>query len=215
MIFTKEADFESALIQQLSNHGWEAECIEYPTEEALVKNWADIIYKNNCSPDKLDKYPLTESEMNQILMQIKMLKSPAMINDWINGKVVTIKRDNPDDMMHLGKNVSLKIFDRNEIASGQSVYQIVRQPQFKSLNDVSRDRRGDVMLLINGMPVIHIELKRSGVPVDFAINQIDLYNRRGMFSGLFSLIQIFVAMTPEETVYFANPGNRETLKSEF
>ena len=44
MIFTKEADFESALIQQLSNHGWESECIEYPTEEALVKNWADIIY---------------------------------------------------------------------------------------------------------------------------------------------------------------------------
>ena len=51
MIFTKESDFELALIQQLSNHGWEAECIEYPTEEALVKNWADIIYKNNCSPD--------------------------------------------------------------------------------------------------------------------------------------------------------------------
>ena len=215
MIFTKESDFELALIQQLSNHGWEAECIEYPTEEVLVKNWADIIYKNNCSPDKLDKYPLTDSEMNQILMQIKMLKSPAMINDWINGKVVTIKRDNQDDAMHLGKNVSLKIFDRNEIASGQSVYQIARQPQFKGLNDVSRDRRGDVMLLINGMPVIHIELKRSGIPVDFAINQIDLYNRRGLFSGLFALIQIFVAMTPEETVYFANPGNGEALKSEF
>ena len=128
MIFTKESDFELALIQQLSNHGWEAEYIEYPTEEALVKNWADIIYKNNCSPDKLDKYPLTDSEMNQILMQLKMLKSPAMINDWINGKVVTIKRDNQDDTIHLGKNVSLKIFDRNEIASGQSVYQIVRQP---------------------------------------------------------------------------------------
>lgn len=68
------------------------------------------------------------------------------------------------------------------------------------------DRRGDVLLLINGMPVIHIELKRSGIPVSQAINQIEKYSIEGIFSGLFSLIQIFVAMEPEETKYFTNPG---------
>lgn len=62
------------------------------------------------------------------------------------------------------------------------------------------------MLLINGMPVIHIELKRSGVSVFQAANQIEKYSNEGTFTGLFSLVQIFVAMEPEETVYFANPG---------
>lgn len=68
------------------------------------------------------------------------------------------------------------------------------------------DRRGDLMLLINGMPVIHIELKRSGVPVSQAYNQIEKYSFEGVFTGLFSLVQVFVAMNPEETRYFANPG---------
>ena len=63
------------------------------------------------------------------------------------------------------------------------------------------------MLLINGMPLIHIELKKSGIPVSQACNQIEKYAHEGIFSqGLFSLVQIFVAMNPEETLYFANPG---------
>lgn len=68
------------------------------------------------------------------------------------------------------------------------------------------DRRGDLLLLINGMPVIHIELKKTGVPVSQAYNQIQKYSREGIFSGFFSLVQIFVAMEPAEALYFANPG---------
>ena len=102
--------------------------------------------------------------------------------------------------------MSLKIYDRHEIAAGQSRYQIVRQPQFARKASVAQDRRGDLLLLINGMPVIHIELKRGGVPVSQACNQIEKYAAEGMFSGLFSLVQIFVAMQPDEAVYFANPG---------
>ena len=62
------------------------------------------------------------------------------------------------------------------------------------------------MLLINGMPVFHIELKKSGVPVSEACHQIEKYAHEGVFTGLFSLVQVFVAMNPEETLYFANPG---------
>jgi len=62
------------------------------------------------------------------------------------------------------------------------------------------------MLLINGMPVIHCELKRSGVNVSQAYHQIQKYAHEGVFSGLFSLVQIFIAMEPNETIYFANPG---------
>lgn len=65
------------------------------------------------------------------------------------------------------------------------------------------------MLLINGMPVIHMELKKSGVSIKRACNQIEKYAAEGIFTGLFSLVQIFVAMNPEETVYFANPGRKD------
>lgn len=110
-----------------------------------------------------------------------------------------------DGIMTIGKEVSLKIYDRREIAFGSSRYQIVRQPIFKTAPRLN-DRRGDLMLLINGMPVIHIELKKSGIPVSNAYNQIEKYAHEGVFTGLFSLIQVFVAMEPAEAVYFANPG---------
>ena len=71
------------------------------------------------------------------------------------------------------------------------------------------------MLLINGMPVIHVELKRSGVGVSEAIFQINKYLHEGVFTGLFSLVQIFVAMSPEETVYFASPGNDKEINEKF
>jgi type I restriction enzyme R subunit len=119
---------------------------------------------------------------------------------------VAITRDNPEDTLHLGKEISLKIYDRHEIAAGQSRYQIVQQPRFEKKSKILNDRRGDLMLLINGMPVIHIELKRKDVPLSHAYNQIEKYSSEGVFSGLFSLIQVFVAMKPDETVYFANPG---------
>ena len=88
------------------------------------------------------------------------------------------------------------------------------QPIFKT-SGIFNDRRGDILLLINGMPVIHIELKKTGIPVSQAANQIEKYSREGAFRGIFSLIQIFVAMTPEETVYFSNPGEENKFNSNY
>ena len=206
MVFNKESDFEAALIRILSEKGWEKEVLKNYSEQDLLRNWADILFENNRGIDRLNDYPLTDSEMQQILEQIEVLRTPLKLNGFINGKSVSIVRDNPDDKLHFGKEVSLKIYDRREIAAGQSRYQIVQQPKFPSKSPLLNDRRGDLMLLINGMPVIHIELKKSGVPVIQAYHQIEKYSREGIFSGLFSLVQIFVAMEPDETVYFANPG---------
>ena len=206
MTFQKEADFEEALIKVLADKGWEKEVIKNPTEQDLIRNWAKILYDNNRGIDRLNNYPLTDGEMQQIIEQITELRTPLKLNGFINGKTVSIKRDNPDDKLHFGTEISLKIYDRREIAAGQSRYQIVQQPVFPSKSKMLNDRRGDLMLLINGMPVIHIELKRSGVPVSQAYNQIEKYSYEGVFTGLFSLVQVFVAMNPEETRYFANPG---------
>ena len=215
MTFKYESDFEETLINLLSNKGWEKDVIKYPTESELLQNWANILFDNNRGIDRLNNYPLTEGEMQQILEQINSLRTPIKLNEFINGKTVSIKRDNPDDLEHLGKEVSLKIYDRREIAAGQSRYQIVQQPVFPSKSKILNDRRGDLMLLINGMPVIHIELKKSGVPVSQACNQIEKYSKEGIFTGLFSLVQVFVAMTPNETRYFANPGPDGRFNSDY
>ena len=206
MVFNKESDFEEALIKILSEKGWEKEVLKNYSEQDLLQNWANILFENNRDIDRLNDYPLTDGEMQQILEQIKNLRTPLKLNGFINGKSVSVIRDNPEDKLHFGKEVSLKIYDRREIAAGQSRYQIVQQPKFPTKSKILNDRRGDLMLLINGMPVIHIELKKSGVPVSQAYHQIEKYSGEGIFSGLFSLVQIFVAMEPNETVYFANPG---------
>ena len=206
MTFDRESDFEEAIIRLLGENGWEKKVLRHPTEKDLIRNWADILYENNRSIDRLNDYPLTEGEMQQILEQVAALRTPLRLNGFINGRTVTITRDNPDDSLHFGKEISLKIYDRMEIAAGQSRYQIVQQPEFSTKSPVLRDRRGDLMLLINGMPVIHIELKKGSVPVSKAYYQIEKYAHEGIFTGIFSLIQVFFAMTPNETVYFANPG---------
>lgn len=215
MSFTQEADFEEAVIRILSEHGWEKTVLKNYTEDQLKQNWANILFENNRGIDRLNDQPLTESEMQQILEQINTLRTPLKLNGFINGHHVTIKRDNHADTLHCGREVSLKIYDRREIAAGQSRYQIVQQPKFTTRSLMLGDRRGDLMLLINGMPVIHLELKRTGIPVSQACRQIEKYSAEGVFSGLFSLIQIFVAMTPEETVYFANPGREGRFNPDY
>ena len=215
MPYSDEARFEHDLITLLFDKGWERKVLKYPTEEDLIRNWAEILFENNRKRDRLNDYPLTKGEMQQILEQITELRTPLRLNGFINGRVITIVRDNPLDKEHFGKEVSLKIYDRMEIAAGQSRYQIAEQPVFKSKSKMLNNRRGDLMLLINGMPVIHIELKSSSVPISQACNQIEKYAYEGIFTGLFSLIQVFVAMTPEETLYFANPGPEGTFNKAY
>ena len=214
MVFKTEAEFEEALIAALKNKGWD-EVIKYPTEEDLIRNWAEILFMNNKQIDHLNNVPLTESEMSQLMEKILADRTPAKLNEFINGKTTSIIRDNPEDKLNYGKAVTLDIYDRDEIAAGKSKYQIVQQPIFKSKSKILNDRRGDLMLLINGMPVIHIELKKSGVSVSQAYHQIEKYSHEGIFSGIFSLVQVFVAMNPEETVYFANPGPDGIFNEDF
>lgn len=213
--FEKEAEFEKAMIAALQSYGWEKQVLYCPTEQDLIQNWADILFENNRDIDRLNDCPLVKEEMDELLEQIRTLRTPLALNGFINGGTVSITRKNEKDTLHYGKEVSLKIYDRMEIAAGQSRYQIVEQPLFPRHEKVLQDRRGDLMLLINGMPVFHIELKRSGVDVQEAVNQIQKYAHEGVFTGLFSLVQVFVAMNPEKALYFANPGPDGKFNADF
>jgi type I restriction enzyme R subunit len=205
--YSRETEFEAAVIYELRQRGWgELEVIKCPSEADLLANWKQILFENNRGKDRLNEIPLTDGEMQQVMEQIVALRTPLKLNGFINGKTVAVTRDNPADTLHFGKEVSLKVYDRHEIAAGQSRYQIAQQPRYARVSELQHDRRGDLLLLINGMPVIHIELKKSGVPVSQAYNQIQKYAREGVFTGLFSLVQIFAAMEPREALYFANPG---------
>lgn len=216
MSYSSESQFETDLIRSLvEEKGWKDGVLQYKNEKELIQNWADIIYENNRSVDRLGDFPVTAGEMQQIMEQIKALREPYKLNGFINGGSVQITRDNEADTHNFGKIVSLKIFDRNEIAAGRTRYQIARQPVFNARNDIYPDRRGDFCLLINGMPLIHVELKKSGIPISKAQYQIRKYLHEGVFTGLFSLVQIFVAMNPEECVYFANPGQTDKFSEKF
>lgn len=222
MTYTDELLFEKDLINILvKDKSWNAGVLHNPTEEDLIENWRKILTNHNIDKDTLNGCPLTRSEMQQIINQINACKTPAKVNEFINGETVSIVRDNEDDQLHYGKTVSLRMFKREEIAGGNSVYQIAEQPIFNARQSILPNRRGDLMLLINGMPLFHIELKRSGTSgskVDEACYQIEKYLHEGIFTGIFGLVQIFVAMTPEETLYFANPGyiaNENSVNRDF
>ena len=110
-------------------------------------------------------------------------------------------------MENYGKEVTLKIYDRKEIAAGDSRYQIVQQPKFPTASPLLNNRRGDLMLLINGMPVVHIELKRPAVDVSQAANQIEKYAKgEGIFlTRPLSLVQIFRGYEPRRNPIFCQP----------
>lgn len=132
MVFEQEAAFETALISLLTEkYGWEPEILRYKTEEDLIQNWKQILFENNRDVDRLNDVPLTASEMQQILDQIARLRTPLKLNGFINGKTVAIKRDNPADELHCGKEVSLKIYDRQEIAAGKAAIRLSSSRYFR------------------------------------------------------------------------------------
>ena len=100
MTFASEADFEEALIQVLTNKGWEKTVIKHSTEADLLKNWANILFENNNTIDRLNNCPLTDSEMQQIIEKIIVARTPLKLNGFINGKTVSALwlRDKPKNL---------------------------------------------------------------------------------------------------------------------
>lgn len=216
MTFEQEAAFEAALINLLTEkYGWEPEILRYKKEEDLIQNWKQILFENNRDVDRLNDVPLTDGEMQQILDQITRLRTPLKLNGFINGKTVAVKRDNPADELHFGKEVSLKIYDRQEIAAGQSRYQIAEQPVFKARSSVLPNRRGDFMLLINGMPLIHCELKRSGVDVSQAYNQIENMHMREFSLDCLLLCRFLLLCSRMKQSIFQIPVRTESSTKTF
>lgn len=203
-----ESIIEKRLIDQLCSD--ESQWTYRPdirNERQLWDNFKYILEQNNKA--KLKDIPLSESEFAKIKNDV----SHASFYDagkWLvgeNGKVyVHVQRGN--------ETLHLVVMNNEHIAGGTSVYEVINQYQaFKSEEDErGNDRRFDVTLLINGIPLIHIELKNKEHSYMDGYRQIKKYISEGKFHGIFSNVQMFVVSNAVDTKYFSAARDTELNK---
>ena len=198
--FDDELKLEKDLINQLvTDKGqWTYEPA-IKTHEDLWNNFRRILETNNKSV--LADYPLTESEFRQIqnAMTFPSFYEAGKFLVGENGVAkVSVQREDA----RLG-TVRLVVFKREDVAGGSSVYQVINQFVAPKTMGLDRDARFDVSLLINGIPLIQIELKKRSVSHMDAYNQIKNYIATDKYRGLFSCLQCFVISNGSTTRYIA------------
>ena len=212
-----EQNFEADFIALLQQSGWEKQVLKNYTVEDLIANWRQILFERNRA--LLHGVPLSDDEMQQVLDGLRQYAdTPVKANHFLNSaeRGLPIRRDrDSEDTAHAGKEVYLDLFRAREIAGGSSRYQIAEQTKFVSTHPNYPDRRGDITLLIDGIPVIQIELKASGVDVFEATTQLQKYTQENIFKGFMGLVQVFWAISPEDALYFANPGSHDRFHPAF
>jgi len=181
------------------------------TEEDLWGNFRYILEQNN--KERLNGENLSDAEFEQVKNQLQF-SSFYKAGEWLvgeNGKVqVHVQRDT--------ERLHLVVMNHEHIAGGSSVYEVINQySALKSDDDKAiprRDRRFDVTLMINGLPMIHIELKNKQHSYMDGFWQIKKYIGEGKFTGIFSAVQMFVISNGVDTKYFSAAGDTE-LNSKF
>lgn len=198
--FEPELNIEEHLIQQLTEKQsqWTLRD-DIRTMQDLWKNFRRILVLNN--KELFDEHPLTDLEFLQIQDQLRF---PTFYDaaKWLMGENGIARLRVQREDAALG-TVYPVVFKRVDIAGGSSVYEVVHQIEFPRKEQMNRDRRGDVTLLINGLPMIHIELKNRHHPYKEAFNQIKKYLKEGVFRDIFSTLQMFVVSNGSDTRYIA------------
>ncbi|MCL2194658.1 MAG: HsdR family type I site-specific deoxyribonuclease [Oscillospiraceae bacterium] len=200
----KEAQIEKSFLDILTHreNQWTYRD-DIKTETALWTNLRAHINRINVA--RLDGVPLTDKEFEQLKVEFKRLTATTFgASQWLRGEngvaAINIERENVEQ-----GSVSLVLFSNKEIAGGISSYEVVNQIK----PDAGSDIRGDVTLLINGLPMIHIELKAESAKDGYmqAFEQIKRYAEAGFFDGIYATTQIFVISNKVSTKYFARPGS--------
>ena len=202
-----ESMIEKKLIEQLvyGESQWTYR-EDLKTEADLWANFKYILEQNN--KDRLNGEPLSDSEFEQVKNQLQF-SSFYKAGEWLvgeNGKVqVHVQRDT--------EKLHLVVMNHEHIAGGSSVYEVINQYSSLKTDDdpmaAARDRRFDVTLLINGLPMIHIELKNKQHSYMDGFWQIKKYIGEGKFTGIFSAVQMFVISNGVDTKYFSAASDTE------
>ncbi len=207
-----ESTIENKLIEQLAygDSQWTYRK-DLKTEDDLWANFRYILEQNN--KDRLNGEHLSDAEFEQVKNQLQF-SSFYKAGEWLvgeNGKVqVHVQRGTA--------RLHLVVMNHEHIAGGSSVYEVINQYSALKTDEESkapmRDRRFDVTLLINGIPMIHIELKNKQHSYMDGFWQIKKYIGEGKFTGIFSAVQMFVISNGVNTKYFSAASDME-LNSKF
>jgi len=194
--YQSEAELEQAFIEQLELQAYEYLAIF--SEEGLKKNLRKQL-------EKLNDYTFSDSEWEQFF--VGELANP---NQSIIEKTTTIQEDHIKNLTRDDGTVkNIYLLDKQRIHNNS--LQVINQ---YAVDDGKRPNRYDVTVLVNGLPLVHIELKRRGVAIQEAFNQIHRYQRESFWasSGFFEYVQLFVISNGTHTKYYSNTIRSEHLK---
>ncbi|WP_282192819.1 type I restriction endonuclease subunit R, partial [Romboutsia ilealis] len=193
MSYQSEAQLEDNLIKQLAKQGFNK--VKIANEEELKNNFRNELFEHNKS--KLNNQPFTDKEFERILRHVegKSVFQSAMI---LRDKFILEREDSSE--------VYIEFFDSKNWCKNR--FQVTNQTTVVG----KYTNRYDVTILINGLPLVQIELKRRGLDLKEAFNQINRYKKHS-YQGLYRYLQIFVVSNGVDTKYFAN-SDKEILFSQ-
>ena len=193
--YQSEAALEKEFIHQLEKQAYEY--ITFPSEEALVANLRTQL-------ETLNHYSFTDSEWERFFTE-----KIARRNDSILEKTRRIQEDHIQVLVRdSGESKNIRLIDKERIHNNR--LQVTHQYR---VENGAHDSRYDVTILVNGLPLVHVELKRRGVALKEAFNQINRYQRDSFWAGtgLFDYVQVFVISNGTHTKYYSNTTRRDHI----
>jgi len=186
--YQSEASLERAFLHGLGEQGYEYLSIN--NEQDLIKNLRKQL-------EIVNKYKFSDSEWDSFFNGILANKNEGMIE-----KTKKIQTDHIQNLIRDdGSTFNIRLIDKNNIHN--NTVQVLNQYEQA---EGTRPNRYDVTILVNGFPLVHVELKRRGIPIREAFNQINRYQRESFWAGcgLYEYIQIFVISNGTNTKYYSN-----------
>ena len=201
-----EKTYQENFVAELAKFKWQTPDFlngnqQKVTVQSLIDNWRSEL--NRLNNDQLEGIPLTDGEFAQVMSKVGQISNSyeaakALAMEEGKGKIDGIYRDSHPQVTR--KQITLTIFKKAEVRGGESSYQVAREVETPNGN------RFDIVLLINGLPLINIEQKRTDKSIDEAFGQFQRYYRDGEYTNNFmAFSQMMVVTTEIETRYFATP----------
>ena len=197
--YQSEAALEQEFIRLLCELGY---------ERLTIHKEADLIANLRTQLEKLNDYRFTDGEWKRFWDEVL-----ANTNSGILEKTRLIQEDYVQVLRRdTGESKNIQLIDKKCIHNNS--LQVINQYAISTEEGAAHDNRYDVTVLVNGLPLIHIELKRRGVPIREAFNQIDRYQRDSFWasSGLYEFVQIFVISNGTNTKYYSNTTRFNHIK---
>ena len=211
-----EKAYQENFVKELEKYKWKAPDFldgnkQKVTVQTLIDNWRNEL--NRINADQLEGIALTDSEFNQVMSKVNQISNSyeaakLLAMEEGKGKIDGIYRENLPGVTR--KQITLTIFKKAAVSGGDSSYQVAREIVASSGN------RFDIVLLINGLPLINIEQKRTDKTIAEAFGQLNRYYRDGEYSNNFmAFSQMMVITTEIETCYFATPKSVNDFNPSF